>query len=106
MGIFDFEVKSSRGGCRRLPGPPRKSNEVDTWEVVGHEKSWPSHTLWVEGYPANSHSARRFAFTFWVWRDADFISSYIGRYMKAEFEKIREADKEREKFLAMHGGTP
>lgn len=86
--------------------PQSTKLHIDNWIVYDTIKhSLLCRSMYVEGFPRGAQKIRR-KFTFWIWRDADFVSSYIDREMKAEFETIREAAREREKFLAMHGGMP
>jgi len=86
-------------GCRMMP--QSTSDHKDHWKIYAvDEHSFIFRSMWIEGFPVGHQKIRK-EFTFFIWRDADFVSSYIDRKMQVEFEKIRLARIEREKFLTI-----
>lgn len=82
----------------------REASLIDSWVVKDvWKEGLVFRTFFVEAYHENSHEITSKYFTFWLWRDADYISKYIDLKMKAEFELIQLVKAEREKFLALHG---
>jgi len=82
--------------------PQPTGHHKDHWKVFGSEEGFLFRTMRIEGFPVGRQKIRR-EYTFFIWRDADFVSSYIDRDMKAEFKAIRAARLEREKFLVLQG---